>query len=130
MRPHCRRNWFFLLLLLFRQPGVHLKEPGDTLRLGHLRGEAVGLHHGTVVPTVCLLLKADKLCRFLHAIDVLQEVEPEPLALPFLIAFACPPPGKLRSGCLLLLLCVHIILRLLSECTCWSNVDVNVMISH
>ena len=74
MRPHCRRNWFFLLLLLFRQPGVHLKEPGDTLRLGHLRGEAVGLHHGTVVPTVCLLLKADKLCRFLHAIDVLQEV--------------------------------------------------------
>lgn len=54
MRPHCRRNWFFPLLLLFRHSRVHLKEPGDTLRLGHLRGEAVGLHHGTVVTAVSL----------------------------------------------------------------------------
>lgn len=51
MRPHCRRNWFFPLLLLFRHSRIHLKEFGDVVRLGHLRREAVGLHPSNVTAT-------------------------------------------------------------------------------
>ena len=104
-----------LCLLKRRQlPAVALKDGlaqvlAQALHLDHRAGG--GYHHVDErgVVELHLLLEADKLRRLLHAIDVLQEVEPEPLALPFLISLSCPPLGELHGRRFLLLLCVHLI---------------------